>query len=324
MYIYEYILMVISYMSIVEGMMKSCRSIWEERVELRCNTRAEEKKISGEGSIWEVLREYGAGNRVLEEFTKEMRVLVEEGSLSKGSHRVYRGAIRRYMEWARVSELMVGIPSWPVRPVTLALYLTYLIKLKKSFSTVKGALFALKWSHKVEGWADPGDSPVIRQLVRAAVLDLYKSANRKWALDKEQVVKLIEAARGRDERGEKCFALFIVVIVLQWAGIARISEVLGVLRKDIEFKEDGGMDMKYRGKNANTANLRRREGDTKHYEETKELYCPTTIVRRFLRRKGTLELGEGDNRWEQAVFQVGGKPITYQWYSTRLVKETNG
>ena len=30
------------------------------------------------------------------------------------------------------------------------------------------------------------------------------------------------------------------------------------------------------------------------------------------------ELGEGDNRWEQAVFQVGGKPITYQWYSTRL------
>ena len=50
----------------------------------------------------------GAGNRVLEEFTKEMRVLVEEGSLSKGSHRVYRGAIRRYMEWARVSELMAG------------------------------------------------------------------------------------------------------------------------------------------------------------------------------------------------------------------------
>ena len=59
------------------------------------------------------------------------------------------------------------------------------------------------------------------------------------------MVKLIEAARGRDERGEKCFALFPVVIVLQWAGIARISEVLGVLRKDIEFKEDGGMDMKY-------------------------------------------------------------------------------
>ena len=36
--------------------------------------------------------------------------------------------------------------------------------------------------------------------------------------------------------------------------------------------------------------------------------------------RGILELGEGDNRWEQAVFQVGGKPITYQWYSTRLVK----
>ena len=79
-YIYIYILMVISYMSIIaEGMMKSCRSIWEEGVGLRCNTRAEEKKISEGGSIWEVLREYGAGtNRVLEEFTEEMRVLVEE------------------------------------------------------------------------------------------------------------------------------------------------------------------------------------------------------------------------------------------------------
>ena len=58
---------------------------------------------------------------------------------------------------------------------------------------------------------------MIRQLVRAAVLDLYKTANRKWALDKEQVVKLIEAARGREERGEKCFAPFPVVIVLQWS-----------------------------------------------------------------------------------------------------------
>ena len=87
---------------------------------------------------------------MLEEFTSEMRVLVEEGSLSKGSHRVYRGAIRRYRKWARVSKLMSGGDTelqWPVRPVTLALYLTYLIKLKKSFSTVKGALFALRWSH---------------------------------------------------------------------------------------------------------------------------------------------------------------------------------
>ena len=59
-------------------------------------------------------------------------------------------------------------------------------------------------------------------------------------------------------------------------------------RKDIEFKEGEGMDMKYRGKNANTANLRWREWNTKHYEETKELYCPTTLVREFLRRRGIL------------------------------------
>ena len=51
-------------------------------------------------------------------------------------------------------------------------------------------------------------------------------------------------------------------MVIQWFGIARISEVLEVKRKDIEFRERGGMDMKYRGKNANTANLRRREGDS--------------------------------------------------------------
>ena len=39
---------------------------------------------------------------------------MEAGSLSKGLHRVYQGAIRRYREWARVSNLMKGVPSWPM------------------------------------------------------------------------------------------------------------------------------------------------------------------------------------------------------------------
>ena len=93
---------------------------------------------------------------------------MEAGSLSKGSHRVYKGAIRRYRKWAEVSSLMKRVPSWPVRPVAMAIYLTYLWKEKKSFPTMKGALCAIKWIHKVEGWVDPGESPVIRQLIRAA------------------------------------------------------------------------------------------------------------------------------------------------------------
>ena len=70
-------------------------------------------------------------------------------------------------------------------------------------------------------------------LIRAAVLKLYKSMNRKYALDKGQVVRLIEAAMKRVERGERCYELFPVVMVTQWFGIARISEVLSVVRKDI-------------------------------------------------------------------------------------------
>ena len=243
---------------------------------------------------------------------------MEAGSLSKGSHRVYQGAIRRYRKWAEVSSLMKGVPSWPVRPVAMAIYLTYLWKEKKSFPTMRGALFAIKWIHKVEGWADPGESPVIRQLIRAAVLKLYKSMNRKYALNKGQVLNLMGAARKRIGRGDRSFEILLVVMVIQWFGIARISEVLEVKRKDIEFREGGGMDMKYRGKNANTANLRRREGDTKYYEKVGGDHCPTTLMKSFLKKRNLLELGGRDKRWEQGVFQSEGKPVTYHWYSTRL------
>ena len=71
MYIYIYIYTIYIYANgyflyvkaIAKGMMESCRSIWEEGVVKRYNTRADEKKISEGGSIWEVWREYGVGNR---------------------------------------------------------------------------------------------------------------------------------------------------------------------------------------------------------------------------------------------------------------------
>ena len=280
--------------------------------------RVGEHKIREEESIWEELRRYGVDNKELEEFSEGMRTLVEEGSLSKGSHRVYKGAIRRYREWAKGSRLMKGIPSWPVKPVAMAIYLTYLWKEKKSFPTMRGALFAIKWIHKVEGWADPGESPVIRQLIRAAVLGLYRSMSRKHALNKGQVLNLIGAARKRVVGGAVSFEVFPVIMLSQWFGIARISEVVGLKRKDISFRKEGGMDIKYRGKNANTANLRRREGDTKYYEEIGGEHCPTTVMMTFLESRGLLELEGKDKRWEQGIFQVGGKPLSYQWYSTRL------
>ena len=79
-------------------------------------------------------------------------------------------------------------------------HLTYLWKEKKSFPTMKGALCAIKWIHKVEGWADPGKSPVIRQLIRAAVLKLYKSMNRKYALNKGQVLNLMRPGGEKENR----------------------------------------------------------------------------------------------------------------------------
>ena len=97
-----------------------------------------------------------------------------------------------------------------------------------------------------------------------------------------------------------------------------------MVRKDIQFSEGDGMDMKYsRGKNVNTANLRRREGDTKYYEESGGNNCPTTLMKAFLRKRGILKLEGKDRRWEQAVFQVEGKPVKYQWYSTRLRRLLN-
>ena len=47
-------------------------------------------------------------------------------------------------------------------------------------------------------------------------------------------------------------------------------------------KLGGGMDMKYRGKNANTANLRRREGDTPKYYEESGAQRPSSLIHGFI------------------------------------------
>ena len=198
-------------------------------------------------------------------------------------------------------------------PHSLVLYLYFLWKEKRSLSSMKMALFGLKWRARSEGWKDPARSTIVRQVMRAAAIDLYHRTNRKFALTQDQVRALVRAARKREERGEQEYGYLACAMLLQYYGIARISEILEAKRKDVRFYS-GYVTLDYKGKNAAM-----REGDTKHIAEVGGEYCAVTELRRRLEVQKNRILKSSSKKWNEPLLNVKGKKVTYSWYRKRLI-----
>ena len=87
-----------------------------------------------------------------------------KGSLEKSSNSSYMNAFDRFSEFM---EYVLELPTMPSEPKHIALYVTHLRRrFNLRASTIRTHLSALAFYHKVNGYADPTESFLVKKLVK--------------------------------------------------------------------------------------------------------------------------------------------------------------
>jgi len=291
---------------------------WQEHGRIKPAT--EEMGEWNKESFWDGFDRYeptepGKKNKYRER-VRRMRERLEKGSVAPGTRKNYNYAIARYGRFIGQTEEMEKFKEWPANPWGVALHLEDIWDSKRSKAAMKMALYAVKWGHKVEGLEDPGKVQVISKLMKAAAMEMYELRNRKHTLKEGQVRDIIEIAMKEDEVGEGDRGMgFPCIIAQQFAGARRISEVFNTRRRYIVFT-GRGMRIYYKGKNHAA-----RGGEWTYYESQPEgVHCPVKMMREHLQGREILKLEKKSKRWDELIYQVKGKKVTYSGIRKRFIK----
>lgn len=251
----------------------------------------------------------------LKDAVADLRRTMEHGTVAESTRVQFRAAVDRYKDFMVRERMMQGFRVWPANAWSIALYLRYIWKVKRSLSSMRQALAAIKWAHRVEGLGDPTEATVIKGLMRAAALELYEKSRRKHGLRPEQVKGLVREARRRAKEDSGGWEVVVVMMLLQYLATMRFSDVAGCKRRQCIFEEDGHMSLYNKGKNMGA-----REGEWRWVGglESKE-FCAVSVLREYLRVEGRLYLLEGDGQWGAPLVQVGGRKVDYNWYRKKLL-----
>ena len=129
----------------------------------------------------------------------------------------------------------------PACPLCIAMYLLELTEaaLQKNTgcSAIDSALYGIRWAHKIAGLESPTEHPTVIAAAEGARRKLSKPVQPKQPLDLETVVKVAQYYN----RALVSLAVirFLFVLLVGYAGLFRISELLSVKIKDISISGDG-------------------------------------------------------------------------------------
>ena len=130
-----------------------------------------------------------------------------------------------------------GMKSMPTNPKILSLYFTHLSK-KSRYSTLKRRLASIKVMHKYKGHYLDTKHPIIVEnlLGIKRQIGIYQKAKKPLLFnDLKRIVKQIDNSKTNDFKKKRDKALILV----GFAGGFRRSELVAILKDDIEFVNEG-------------------------------------------------------------------------------------
>ena len=146
-----------------------------------------------------------------------------------------------WSRWRRWAQSKQGVPHMPSRPLHIALYLLELTEVafqkNSGCSAIDSALYGIRWGHKVAGLESPTQHPTVIAAADGAKRKLSRPVQPKQPLALETVVRIAQAyntisASLADIR-------FLFVLLVGYAGLFCISELLNVEVKDISISDVG-------------------------------------------------------------------------------------
>ena len=143
--------------------------------------------------------------------------------------------INGWQKWKAWSQSKLGVPVLPAIPLQVALYLTELVNLAvregHSVSVIESASYSIRWGHRLAGMESPTGHPLVRGVVERALRKLARPVQPKQSLSHDVIANLTLSLSTASSSSADIRFLFILLV--GYAGIFRVSEILDDRVKDV-------------------------------------------------------------------------------------------
>ena len=169
-----------------------------------------------------------------------------------------------------------GLSSMPTQPKIIALYITHLSKFSK-FSTLKRRIASISVIHKLKGHYLDTKHPIIMENLHGIKRTLGSRQKAKKPLLINSLKKIIKAIDQEKKERDRDRAL----ILIGFAGGFRRSELVSILKEDVELVDEGVKILIKKSKTDQSG-----EGSVKAipYFQNQE-FCPVIALKRYMSLK---------------------------------------
>ena len=169
-----------------------------------------------------------------------------------------------------------GLSSMPTQPKIIALYITHLSKFSK-FSTLKRRIASISVIHKLKGHYLDTKHPIIMENLHGIKRILGSRQKAKKPLLINNLKKIIKAIDEEKKERDRDRAL----ILIGFAGGFRRSELVNILKEDVELVDEGVKILIKKSKTDQSG-----EGSIKAipYFQNQE-FCPVIALKRYMSLK---------------------------------------
>jgi site-specific recombinase XerD len=155
---------------------------------------------------------------------------------AQATRRAYRSDFEIFREWCEAR----GALPLPALPESVAAFLASETKRGVKSSTIARRLAAIRYAHKLVGYASPTASEAVKATLRGIKRTMKVAPNRKAPATADKIAAMA-AMTGDGARGLRDRAL----LLLGFAGAFRRSELVALDASDIQFC-DGGLRVRIR------------------------------------------------------------------------------
>ena len=195
-------------------------------------------------------------------------------SRSNGTTSKYCSSFKRWKAFISAE----GGTAIPAEPIHVALYLTSLIDEGKSSSVIQGAMYSIKWAHKLRGLLDPTANDFVTNVIEAAKRQNHKKVSKKDILTNDQIVLLCDKYK---DAQNILILRDLAFIILCFSGFLRFEEARSLKCNEITFHEDY---MSVHVSKSKTDQFRK--GDQVVISKSQTNACPMSIVKRYIASAG--------------------------------------
>ena len=169
-----------------------------------------------------------------------------------------------------------GLSSMPTQPKIVALYITHLSKFSK-FSTLKRRIASISVIHKLKGHYLDTKHPIIMENLHGIKRTLGSRQKAKKPLLINSLKKIIKAIDQEKKKRDRDRAL----ILIGFAGGFRRSELVSILKEDVELVDEGVKILLKKSKTDQSG-----EGSIKAipYFQNQE-FCPVIALKKYMSLK---------------------------------------